>query len=157
MKDSIEGLHDIHTICSCRRKVGGAIEAESIQLRSGESFHNVAITHVDFSGSAFYFMGIMNAEGEQRIVNVQEVSQIKNAKHKRIHELKNVPYRRQQIDLKLRYLQRFLEVNDGHFSDDILEEIKRVVEDIGAKTVEQELRFSIKEDKSERILPVRAV
>ncbi|GAB7388872.1 hypothetical protein BSNK01_27100 [Bacillaceae bacterium] len=131
MTYQVNGLTDMHTILANERKVGGAIEAEKIRLRSGEEYAYPVITHIDASDTAFYSLGFISEDGKRMIVNVNDVSVIVQPCHKRICELKNGFCRELKTQEKVKYLRRLCEVNDGACTAPFVEEVRFIVNDIG--------------------------
>jgi hypothetical protein len=141
MNYEVNGFIDIYTILSNERRVGGAIEAESIQLRSGEVFKHPVVTNIDFTGSAFYTIGFISDTGLKMIVNVNEISSIVSPMHKRIKELKNSYYKNIKVNEKLRYLKRLCEVNEGCYTEPFAQEVKAIINDIGLESVDSEINI----------------
>lgn len=139
MNYQINGLRDIYTVLANERRIGGAIEAQSIRLSTGEVFNNPVITHIDFSGFTFYTMGFVTDQGLRMIVNVNEISKIFSPEHKRIKDLQNSCYKKIKVEEKLRFLKRLCEVNEGCHTKTSLDEIKAVVNDIGLESLEGKL------------------
>jgi hypothetical protein len=141
MNYEINGFTDIYTILSNERRVGGAIEAESIRLRSGEVFNHPVVTHIDYTGSTFYTIGFVSDKGLKMIVNVTEISAMVSPAHKRIKELKNSHYKNIKVNEKLRYLKRLCELNEGCRTEPFVQEVKAIVNDIGWESVGNQLNL----------------
>lgn len=101
MRGQVNGLTDIHTLLANERKVGGAIEAKSIRLRTGEEYELPVITSIDFAGTLFYSIGFVTKEGQSMIVNVNDISMIAEPQHKRICELQNDTVKQQKMQKKI--------------------------------------------------------
>jgi hypothetical protein len=131
VKTYINGLQDIHTIILNERKVGGAVEAEFIRLRTGEEFISPVITSMDMDGAAIYSAGIFTNEGKRFIVSVNEISMISEPTHKRLHELMNKPYQEFKTAEKINYLLRLCELNEGSETPIFRGEVMQIADDIG--------------------------
>ncbi|SEN73042.1 hypothetical protein [Lihuaxuella thermophila] len=143
MNYQVNGLTDIYTILANERRVGGAIEAESIRLSSGEVFKNPVITSIDYTGSVFYTIGFVSDSGLKMIVNVREISSIVSPVHKRIHELRNSYYKSIKVKEKLKYLKRLCEVNEGCCTEPFVQEVQAIVNDIGLESAKGVLNVSL--------------
>ncbi|SFJ53758.1 hypothetical protein [Thermoflavimicrobium dichotomicum] len=141
MNYEINGFADIYTILSNERRVGGAIEAESIQLRSGEVFKHPVVTNIDFTGSTFYTISFISDTGLKMIVNVNEIRAIVSPAHKRIKDLKNSYYKNLKVNEKLKYLNRLCEVNEGCYTEPFVQEVKAIINDIGLESVGSQLNI----------------
>jgi hypothetical protein len=147
MRYQVNGLTDIHTVMVNERKIGGAIEAEKIRLRSGEEFVCPVITHIDCSGSSFYSLGFLTAEGKTIIVHVNDISMIVEPIHKKIYELKNRYYKEHKMKEKLKYLKRLCEVNHGSNNLPFIKEAKMIIEDIGLDAAKKEIDLNFLNEK----------
>jgi hypothetical protein len=147
MRYQVNGLTDIHTIMVNERKIGGAIEAESIRLRSGEQFDCPVITNIDCSGSSYYSLGFLTAEGKKIIVNVNDISLIVEPVHKKIAELKNRFYKEFKTREKIKYLKRLCEVNQGSNNLPFVKEAKMIIEDIGMDSAKKEMDMNFLNEK----------
>ncbi|WP_100399529.1 hypothetical protein [Bacillus sp. FJAT-44742] len=132
---SVDGFADIHTILSNERKVGGAIEAKRIRLRTGEEFTNPVITNIDFSGSTFYSVSFVTDQGESYVVNVQDISMMQSLTHCRVHEMKNTYYRPIKTEQRIRYLKKLCEINEGSYTKIFREEAAALIKDIGKEAL----------------------
>lgn len=151
MKYDINGLADMHMILSNERRIGGAIEAESIRLRSGEVFNRPVVTHIDFTGTAFYTIGFVSDTGQTMVVHVNEISAIVSPAHKRIKELKNRPFKKRKLQEKLRYLKRLCEVNEGFYTEPFVREAKAILDDIGIEAVNGQNNLKFLDEKKKWI------
>jgi hypothetical protein len=131
----VNGFADMYTVLSNERKIGGAIEAKRIRLRTGEEFLNPVIINVDYNGSVFYSLGFITEKGEHYIVNVQEISMVFSTRHCKIHELTNEYYKNIKTNQRIQYLKRLCEVNQGSCTKIFKEEVQQIVDDIGIEAV----------------------
>ncbi|MBM7570595.1 hypothetical protein [Aquibacillus albus] len=136
MGNQINGYYDFYTVISNERKIGGVIEAEEIQLRSGESFQFPVFTNIDYSGSTFYTICFITDNCTKMIVHVDDIRSIKSPVHKRIQDIKNEYYREIKINEKVNYLKRLCQADQGAYTKPFVEEAKLVIDDIGYKNVE---------------------
>lgn len=148
MRGQVNGLTDIHTLLANERKVGGAIEAKSIRLRTGEEYELPVITSIDFAGTLFYSIGFVTKEGQSMIVNVNDISMIAEPQHKRICELQNDTVKQQKMRKKLHYLKRLCELNEGSCLEPFVEEVQLIVNDIGLDVVEKEINLAFLHDET---------
>lgn len=148
----VNGLKDIYTIVSNERKLGGAVEAEWIRLRTGEQFENAVITCMDMSGVNFYSIGFVTQEGKCLIVHINDISMISQPKHKRIKELTNPVYKERKTDEKLRYMKRLCDLNEGACTKPFIEELEHIVEDIGMDIACQHVDLSFME--YQKVIPL---
>jgi hypothetical protein len=151
MRGQVNGFNDIFTIIANERKVGGAIEAEKIRLRSGEEFQSPVITNIDYSGSIFYSISFVSDDGSRMIINVNDISMIAEPVHKKLHEINNRIYREHKTEEKIRYLGRLCEVNEGSCTPIFLEEAKEIVEDIGYDAASEQIDLSLLNDKKRMV------
>jgi hypothetical protein len=145
----INGLRDINAILTNQRKLGGAIEASFLRLRSGEEYPNVCIVHLDHLGSNYYSIGFVTNEGKKMIVNVNEVSVISSPEHKKIAELKNEVYKDFMIKEKFKYLKRLFDIHQDSYTIHFLKEVKMIIDDIGFDIADQELSSKISKIKEQ--------
>ncbi|WP_338471568.1 hypothetical protein R4Z10_02000 [Niallia sp. XMNu-256] len=139
MVNQINGLKDIYKLLVNERKIGGAIEAESLRLRTGEVYKHAVITHVDLLGSAIYSLGFVTEDQENMIINISELSLLQKPKFKRICEMNNQAYKLVKTKEKLKYLKRLCDINLGSSNVIFLEEAKLIIEDIGFAAVSSEI------------------
>ncbi|MFY0542666.1 hypothetical protein [Brevibacillus sp. H7] len=142
MRYQINGYTDMYTVLANERKIGGAIEAGMIRLRSGEEFANVVLTRLELSGSQFCSIGFVTAEGKRLIVHVNDVSMISDANHVNVCELKNELMREEKTAERLKRLKRLCELNEGCVTLPFREEALLLVEDIGFETARQHVDLS---------------
>lgn len=143
MKFQINGLKDIHKIIVNERKVGGAIEVESLRLRTGETYQHAVITNIDYIGLSIYSIGFVTAEGQNLIINISELGLLHEPKHKKIYELENEAFKQMKTIDKLKYLKRLFEVNEGSPTPIFREEAKMIIDDIGIPAANKEVDTTI--------------
>ncbi|MEY8749627.1 hypothetical protein ACTHQ4_16170 [Alkalicoccobacillus gibsonii] len=136
-KVTVHALKDIHTVLTNKRKVGGAIEAKSIRLRSGEEFQNPVFTSIEQTRGVYQSVGFMTNDGERIIVNIDEISMMKNLEHKLICQLENSHAKTYLLTDTLQYLERLCEVNEGCLTSPFKREVEGLACDIGAKHLEE--------------------
>ncbi|MED5072591.1 hypothetical protein P9857_00640 [Anoxybacillus geothermalis] len=139
----MNGLRDMKAILANERKVGGAVEAALLRLRSGEEYRNVCIVHIDQLGAQYYSVGFVTEQGERLIVNVHDISVISAPEHKKIRELNNVAYKREAIHNKRRYLKRLFEIYEGSYTVHFWQEAKMIIDDIGVEALSPELSLLV--------------
>ncbi|RBW68322.1 hypothetical protein [Bacillus taeanensis] len=142
MNSQVNGLMDIYTIVSNERKVGGAIEAEKIQLRSGEVFDYPVITNLDYSGSVFYHLSFITDSGSPMMVHVNDISLIASPVHKKVCDLKNHSYKKMKTEEKIHYLKLLCTVNEGSYTKPFIDEVKAIIQDIGYHSLKQDQDFT---------------
>jgi hypothetical protein len=130
MFNMLFGLKDIHTVIANQRKIGGAAEADSIRLSSGETYLNPVFTNVDFSKGQFVSVGFIDGEGQNIIVHVDQIAVIKGLEHKLICQLNNTFIKQMLVRDTLQYLQKLCEVNAGFVTKTFKKEALRLVQDI---------------------------
>lgn len=130
MRYQINGYTDMYTVIANERKVGGAVEASLIRLRTGEEFLNAVITRMEMSGTHFCSVGFVCDKGQRMIVHVNDISLISNARHVRVCELTNSIMREQKVAERLKALKRLCEVNEGADTLPFREEAARLADDI---------------------------
>ncbi|MGO4887338.1 hypothetical protein ACJ2A9_06255 [Anaerobacillus sp. MEB173] len=140
----INGYNDIQTVISNERKIGGVIEAEQIQLRSGEVYDCPVFTSVDVVGANIYSIGFISKDGVRMIVHVNDISMIKSATHKKIHELNNAGYKEYKVKEKLKYLKRLCKADQGACTCPFVEEAMLIIEDIGTDVLKVEKDLDLK-------------
>lgn len=131
MRYQINGYTDMYTVIANERKVGGAIEADSIRLRSGEVYANVVLTRLEMSGAHFCSIGFVTEEGKRLIVHVDDVSMITDARHLDVCELTNPYMRVEKTADRLKRLKRLCELNEGSCTPTFQEEALLLAQDIG--------------------------
>jgi hypothetical protein len=154
MSYPINGFHDFHTILANERKIGGVIEAEQIQLRSGETFSFPVFTNIDYTGSTFYSLGFISFDGVRMIVNVNDISSIKAPMHKKVSEIYNPNYREMKISEKVNYLRRLYKADQGAFTRPFVQEATLIIEDIGIENVKNDLNIDFLEVKSNKVVRI---
>ncbi|TPG82497.1 hypothetical protein EEL32_19200 [Brevibacillus laterosporus] len=130
----INGYTDMYTVVSNERKIGGAVEADTIKLRSGEEYKHAVITRLEMSDSQFCSLGFVTEEGKRLIVHIQDISMIVDARHLNVCELVNNYMRQQKVAERLKYLKRLCELNEGSCTLPFCEEVDVLVCDIGYET-----------------------
>lgn len=142
----VTGLKDIHTVLSNERKLGGAVEADFIRLRSGEEYNNVGITGIDTSGSIIYSVSFVTEEGKRFIIHVNDISLISEPTHKYIKQLNNKIYRRWKTEEKVKFLKKLCGLNEGCFTKPFVCEAMQVMEDIGHDAAREYMDIEMFED-----------
>ncbi|QOS99090.1 hypothetical protein JNUCC42_22360 [Brevibacterium sp. JNUCC-42] len=130
----INGYTDMYTVVSNERKIGGAVEADTIKLRSGEEYKHAVITRLEMSDSQFCSLGFVTEEGKRLIVHIQDISMIVDARHLNVCELVNNYMRQQKVAERLKHLKRLCELNEGSCTLPFCEEVDILVCDIGYET-----------------------
>lgn len=130
MFNMLFGLKDIHTVIANQRKIGGAAEADSIRLSSGETYNNPVFTNVDISKGQYVSVGFIDEEGQNIIAHVDQVAVIKGLQHKLICQLNNKYIQQMMVRDTLLYLQKLCEVNAGFITQTFKKEALRLVQDI---------------------------
>jgi hypothetical protein len=133
MFNMLFGLKDIHTVIANQRKIGGAAEAESIRLSSGETYQNPVFTNVDISKGQYVSFGFIDEEGQNIIAHVDQIAVIKGLQHKLICQLNNTYIKQLMVRDTLQYLQKLCEVNAGFVTKTFKKEALRLVQDISIK------------------------
>lgn len=131
MRYQINGYTDMYTVIANERKIGGAIEAGSIRLRSGEVFANAVLTRMEMSGTHFCSIGFVTEEGKRLIVHVDDISMIADARHVDVRELTNDTMREEKTAERLKRLKRLCELNEGSCTLTFQEEATLLAQDIG--------------------------
>lgn len=131
MRYQINGYTDMHTVIANERKIGGAIEAGMIRLRTGEVFANAVLTRMEMSGTHFCSIGFVTEEGKRLIVHVDDVSMIADARHVPVCELTNAFMRAEKTAERLKRLKRLCELNEGSCTPTFQEEAALLAYDIG--------------------------
>ncbi len=131
MRYQINGYTDMYTVIANERKIGGAIEAGSIRLRTGEMFANAVLTRLEMSGAHFCSIGFVTEEGQRLIVHVDDISMIADARHVNVCDLRNDGMRAEKKAERLKRLKRLCELNEGSCTLTFQEEAFLLAEDIG--------------------------
>lgn len=134
MRYQINGYTDMYTVIANERKVGGAIEAGSIRLRTGEIYTNAVLTRLEMSGTHFCSVGFVTEEGKRLIVHVDDISMIADARHVDVWELQNDLMREEKTAERLKRLKRLCELNEGSCTLTFQEEAAHLAQDIGLET-----------------------
>ncbi|WP_255668516.1 hypothetical protein [Brevibacillus daliensis] len=121
----------MHTVVSNERKLGGAVEADVIKLRSGEEYHQAVITRLEMSDAQFCSIGFVTKEGKRLIVHIQDISMIVDARHVNVGDLSNEIMREQKVAERLKHLKLLCDLNKGSCTIPFQEEAERLVFDIG--------------------------
>ncbi|MBO8165198.1 MAG: hypothetical protein H0Z34_16055 [Brevibacillus sp.] len=150
MRYQINGYTDMYTVIANERKVGGAVEAGLVRLRSGEEYHNVVITRLEMAASQFCSIGFVTDTGQRLIVHVNEVAMIADARHVNVCDLQNETMREQKLAERLRHLKRLCELNEGTSTPPFREEVLMLTQDIGQELARQhvDLPFLPSEDRT---------
>lgn len=143
MSYQINGLKDIHKLLSNERKIGGVIEASQLRLRTGETYPNAVITHIDLLGSAIYSISFVTQDLQNMIVNITELGLLQEPKHKKICELNNQCYKKKKTNDKMKYLKRLYEINKDSNNSFFIEEAKMIIDDIGLSAAKKEVNTNI--------------
>ncbi|WP_088105718.1 hypothetical protein [Halalkalibacter urbisdiaboli] len=133
----IHALKDIHTVITNKRKVGGAVEAKSIRLRSGEEFTFPVFTSLELTNGHYHSIGFMTTEGEQFLVHVDEISLMRGLEHKLICQLENSSARKYLLTDTIHYLTRLCEVNEGFVTAPFKEEVETLITDISVSELKE--------------------
>jgi len=133
MFNMLYGLKDIHTVISNQRKIGGAAEADSIRLSSGETYLNPVFTNVDISKGHYVSVGFIDQDGANVIAHVDQIAVIKGLQHKLICQLNNTYIKKYLLHDTLKYLQKLCEVNNGFVTNSFKKEALKLVRDISLK------------------------
>jgi DNA polymerase II large subunit len=131
MRYQINGYTDMYTVIANERKVGGAIEASTIRLRSGEVYANAVLTRLEMSGTHFCSIGFVTEDGKRLIVHVNDISMVADARHVDVRELNNDLMREEKTAERLKRLKRLCELNEGSCTLTFQEEATLLVQDIG--------------------------
>ncbi|MGP3560657.1 hypothetical protein [Geobacillus sp. BK01] len=143
MGTPMNGLRDMKAMLVNERKVGGAIEATFLRLRSGEEYRNACIVHIDQLGAQYYSVGFVTEQGERMVVNVHDISIISAPEHKKIRELNNAAYKREAVNEKRRYLKRLFDIYEGSYTVHFWREAKMIIDDIGVEALSPELSLLV--------------
>lgn len=150
MRYEINGYTDMYTVISNERKIGGAVEAAKIRLRSGEEFTNAVITRLEMCDAQFCSIGIVTEEGQRLIVHIQDIGMVIDPVHVNVSELRNSKMREIKMAERLKRLKRLAELNEGSCTLPFREEAQMLAEDIGIEFAVShvELPFLPNPDKS---------
>ncbi|MHC0037756.1 hypothetical protein [Pseudoneobacillus sp. C159] len=149
MFDMLFGLKDIHTVISNKRKIGGAAEADIIQLASGETFQNPVFTNVEISKGQYISFGFIDENGVNIIANVDQIAVIKGLQHKLICQLNNQYIKQMMTRDTLQYLQKLCEINAGFVTQTFKKEALKLVQDVSFKELKKHnitLPFSVEDN-----------
>jgi hypothetical protein len=138
MPKLLHGLKDIHTVITNQRKIGGAAEARSIRLRSGEEYANPVFTCVDLSGGQFVSLGFMTENGDNLMIHVNEIGVIKGLSHKLICQLTNEKAKELLLKDILHYIKKLCEVNKGFVTRPFKDELTKLVCDISIEEIKKQ-------------------
>ncbi|WP_421617602.1 hypothetical protein ACAF76_005345 [Brevibacillus sp. TJ4] len=138
----INGYTDMYTVIANERKIGGAIEAGTIRLRTGEVFANAVLTRMEMSGTNFCSIGFVTEEGKRYIVHVDDVSMIADARHVPVCELTNEYMRAEKTAERLKRLKRLCELNEGSCTPTFQEEATQLAYDIGLELARAHVTLS---------------
>lgn len=133
MFNMLFGLKDIHTVIMNQRKIGGAAEADSIRLSTGETYLNPVFTNVDISKGQYVSVGFIDGEGQNIIAHVDQIAVIKGLEHKLICQLNNTYIKQIMVRDTLQYLQKLCEVNAGFVTQTFKKEALKIVQDVSVK------------------------
>jgi hypothetical protein len=131
MRYQINGYTDMYTVIANERKVGGAIEAGSIRLRTGEVYANAVLTRLEMSGAHFCSIGFVTEEGKRLIVHVDDISMVVDPRHVDVCELNNECMRTEKTAERLKRLKRLCELNEGSCTPTFQEEALLLAHDVG--------------------------
>ncbi|RNB80629.1 hypothetical protein EDM59_25260 [Brevibacillus nitrificans] len=142
MRYQINGYTDMYTVIANERKIGGAIEASSIRLRTGEVYANAVLTRLEMSGAHFCSIGFVTEEGQRLIVHVDDVSMIADARHVNVSELRNDCMRAEKKADRLKRLKRLCELNEGSCTLTFQEEALLLAQDVGLEEAHAQVDLS---------------
>jgi hypothetical protein len=138
MPKLLHGLKDIHTVITNQRKIGGATEAKSIRLRSGEEYSNPVFTSLDVAGGQFVSIGFITENGDNMIIHVNEIGVIKGLSHKLICQITNEKAKELLLEDLLHYIKRLCEVNKGFVTRPFKDELTKLVCDISLEEIKKQ-------------------
>lgn len=138
MKKKLHRLMDIYICKLNQRKIGGAVEAQYVRLRSGEEYHNPVFMDVDVSRGHVISLGMMDEDGNNLIINVNDISMVKELEHKLICQLKNEQARHYLLEETVDYLKKLCELNHGFVTPTFEKEALRLVKDISLKEINKQ-------------------
>ncbi|NRR05340.1 hypothetical protein HP570_24290 [Brevibacillus sp. RS1.1] len=142
MRYQINGYTDMYTVIANERKIGGAIEAGQIRLRTGEVYANAVLTRLEMSGAHFCSIGFVTEEGKRLIVHVNDISMIADARHVNVCELTNECMRVEKSAERLKRLKRLCELNEGSCTPTFQEEALLLASDIGMEEASNHVDLS---------------
>jgi hypothetical protein len=142
MRYQINGYTDMYTVISNERKIGGAVEAGLIRLRSGEEFANAVLTRLEMSGAQFCSLGFVTEEGKRLIVHINDISMIADAVHVNVCDLRNEVMRAEKMAERLKRLKRLCQLNEGSCTPTFREEALLLAEDIGFDVAREHVDLS---------------
>jgi hypothetical protein len=137
MNGMLHGLKDIHMVIANSRKLGGAAEAESITLASGETYKNPVFTNVDLSQGKYISFSFIAENGENVTAHVDQIGVMRGLRHKLICQLENVSVREMMTEETLRYLRKLCEVNEGFVTNSFKKEALKIVRDVSVIEIEK--------------------
>ncbi|MFF0827910.1 hypothetical protein ACFYU8_13620 [Brevibacillus sp. NPDC003359] len=142
MRYQINGYTDMYTVIANERKIGGAIEAGQIRLRTGEVYANAVLTRLEMSGAHFCSIGFVTEEGKRLIVHVNDISMIADARHVNVCELTNECMRAEKCAERMKRLKRLCELNEGSCTPTFQEEALLLAIDIGMEEASTQVDLS---------------
>ncbi|MFK2824590.1 hypothetical protein QYG89_02610 [Bacillus sp. B190/17] len=137
MFNMLHGLKDIHTVISNKRKIGGAAEADTIQLLSGEVYVHPVFTNIDLSKGQYVSLCFIDENGTNIMTHVDQIAVIKGLQHKLICQLDNACVKRMLLQDTIQHLRKLCEVNEGFVTHTFKEEALQLVRDISVKELEK--------------------
>jgi len=137
MNGMLHGLKDIHMVIANSRKLGGAAEAESITLSSGETYKNPVFTNVDLSQGKYISFSFIAENGENVTAHVDQIGVMRGLRHKLICQLENTSVRELMTEETLRYLRKLCEVNEGFVTNSFKKEALKLVRDVSIDELEK--------------------
>lgn len=141
MRYEINGYTDMYTVISNERKIGGAVEAATIRLRSGEEFSHAVITRLEMCDAQFCSIGFVTEEGQRLIVHIQDIGMVINPVHVNVAELRNLKMREIKVGERLKRLKRLCELNEGSCTLPFQEEALILAQDIGLEFARTEVEL----------------
>lgn len=137
MNGMLHGLKDIHMVIANSRKLGGAAEAESITLSSGETYKHPVFTNVDLSQGKYISFSFVADNGENVTAHVDQIGVMRGLRHKLICQLENEAMRDMMTEETLRYLRKLCEVNEGFVTNTFKKEALKLVKDVSVEEIEK--------------------
>ncbi|MGX6445358.1 hypothetical protein ACWM35_19265 [Neobacillus sp. K501] len=153
MFNMLFGLKDIHTVITNQRKIGGAAEADSIRLSTGETYHNPVFTNVDISKGQYVSVGFVDGEGQNIIAHVDQIAVIKSLQHKLICQLNNTYIKQMMVRDTLQYLEKLCEVNAGFVTQTFKKEALKIVQDISVNELKNH-NITLPFPMEEKVIPM---
>ncbi|WP_100406101.1 hypothetical protein [Bacillus solitudinis] len=126
----IHALKDIHTVVTNKRKIGGAVEAKVLRLRSGEEFSFPVFTSLELTNGHYHSIGFITTDGEQFLIHVDEIALMQGLEHKLICQLENNVARKTLLTDTIHYLSRLCEINEGFVTAPFKQEVEALISDI---------------------------